>query len=74
MKLPAFLRRQSKPGRLIVMRLAEMVRVHPDQVIRKCDVCREDCGINPSGQAAIRRDPGMEVVCNHCHSTWGTID
>jgi hypothetical protein len=55
------------PNRLIVMRLAEMGRVHPKQIERKCDGCGEVCGIYPSGQAAIRREPDIEVVCNHCH-------
>ena len=65
MKLPAFLSR--KPNRLVVMRLAEMYRVHPNQIERACDKCGEVCAVYPSGQAAIRRDPGMEIVCSHCH-------
>ena len=51
---------------LIVMRLAEMRRVHPAQVPRHCDRCGHLCGVYPSGQDVIRRDPLTEVVCSHC--------
>jgi hypothetical protein len=55
------------PNRLIVMRLAEMHRVHPLQIERKCHGCGEVVGIYPSGQVAILREPDIEILCNHCH-------
>lgn len=54
-------------NRLVVMRLVDMHRVHPRQIERPCAKCGEVVGIYPSGQAAIRREPDIEIVCNHCH-------
>jgi hypothetical protein len=51
---------------LIVMRLAEMARVHPAMITRRCDRCGEVCGVYPSGQRVIARNPATQVVCNHC--------
>jgi len=49
------------------MRLADMHRVHPQQDNTKvCSVCGHQVGIYPSGQAALRRDPMMIVVCQVC--------
>jgi hypothetical protein len=53
-------------NRLVVMRLADMHRVHPKQITRKCDGCAALCGIYPSGQAAIRCDPTIEIMCHVC--------
>ena len=52
---------------LVVMRLAEMHRIHPEQDdSRVCDKCGERVGIYPSGQAMLRRFPEARVVCSHC--------
>ena len=52
---------------LIVMRLKDMVRVHPQQVESKCERCGEVVAIYPSGQKLLRIYPGkIEVVCNVC--------
>jgi len=51
---------------LICMRLADMKRVHPDQIIVRCSQCRENCGVYPSGQAVMRRYPSAKVVCQIC--------
>jgi hypothetical protein len=54
------------PPILIVMRRAEMQRVHPRMITRACDKCGEVCGIYPSGQGVIAHNPGTVVLCNHC--------
>jgi hypothetical protein len=51
---------------LICMRLADMERVHPDQVIMSCSECRERCGVFPSGQGILQRFPHAKVVCQVC--------
>jgi hypothetical protein len=52
---------------LIVMRLEDVQRVHPQQDnTRVCDACGEAVGIYPSGQDLIRRIPGLRIVCQHC--------
>lgn len=53
---------------LIVMRLADMVRVHPDQITGKCRTCGHDVGIFPSGQRVLQQDPTVELVCQVCRS------
>lgn len=53
---------------LIAMRLADMARVHPLQVTRKCVRCQHEVGIYPSGQQAMREHPDIEVVCAVCQS------
>jgi hypothetical protein len=52
---------------LIVMRLADMARVHPRQIPRHCDGCGHLCGVYPSGQRVIAADPHTQVLCSHCH-------
>lgn len=53
--------------RLIVMRLAEMRRVHPEMdSSHKCGCCGEAVGVYPSGQRILKRHPDATVVCNHC--------
>jgi hypothetical protein len=53
---------------LVVMRLADMQRVHPKQDnSRVCMTCGEVVGIFPSGQATLRRYPSVEIVCERCH-------
>jgi hypothetical protein len=52
---------------LIVMRLADMHRVHPKQDnSRVCDTCGEQVGIYPSGQKVLQRLPKARVYCSHC--------
>lgn len=51
---------------LIVMRLAEMKRVHPRQIELVCDRCGERVGIYPSGQRIIMAQPKTVVLCNYC--------
>ena len=52
---------------LIVMRLADMHRVHPRQdSSRLCALCGMAVGIYPSGQAMLRQDPTIRIVCEHC--------
>ena len=51
---------------LIVMRLSEMRRVHPQQITRRCDRCGETCGVYPSGQRILAREPATQVLCSHC--------
>jgi hypothetical protein len=52
---------------LIVMRLADMHRVHPKQDnSRVCAGCGERVGIYPSGQAILRRMPATRILCSHC--------
>jgi hypothetical protein len=52
---------------LIVMRHADMIRVHPMQDnSRFCSVCDRRVGIYPSGQAALKRDPTLKIVCSVC--------
>ena len=54
------------PADLICMRLADMVRVHPDQITSRCAVCGHEVGIYPSGQLVLKRMPGLRVVCQIC--------
>lgn len=53
---------------LHVMRLANMVQVHPRQAADQCDRCGHVVAVYPSGQAVIRRfgRPGVELVCDVC--------
>jgi hypothetical protein len=52
---------------LVVMRLCDMHRLHPSQDnSRVCARCGEPVGIYPSGQAALRRDSSLKIVCNAC--------
>ena len=52
---------------LVVMRRANMARVHPRMINSFCDRCHEPVAIYPSGQAMVRRFPLLEVVCEICH-------
>jgi len=51
---------------LVVMRLAEMRRVHPDMITSLCDGCGHKVGIYPSGQRVIAAQPRTEVRCSYC--------
>lgn len=53
---------------LIVMRLAEMQRMHPDQITAKCARCGHDVGVYPSGQKVMREHANTELVCSVCKS------
>jgi hypothetical protein len=59
--------RKRTPTRLVCMRLADMFNVHPQQDnSRLCALCQAPVGIYPTGQAQIRRDPSIEIVCSRC--------
>jgi hypothetical protein len=53
---------------LIVMRLADMKRVHPDQITGTCSNCGHVVAIYPSGQKAMRDHPDIRVMCQVCRS------
>jgi hypothetical protein len=56
-----------EPSALVVMRLDQMHRVHPDQDSSKvCSVCGEPVGIYPSGQTALRAHPNIKIICFEC--------
>jgi hypothetical protein len=62
------------PPILLVMRLDEMLRVHPDQIEDVCDRCGHVVGIFPSGQMVINHyDGDIEIVCSHCQSPAGFV-
>jgi len=52
---------------LLVMRLADMVRVHPKQITALCARCGNAVGIFPSGQQVLRECSNVEIVCQVCH-------
>lgn len=51
---------------LIVMRLADMTRVHPDQITSRCSKCNEEVGVYPSGQNVMREMDDVVLVCQVC--------
>lgn len=51
---------------LIVMRLKDMTRVHPDQITAKCSECGHVVAVYPSGQSAMRQYPDIKLVCQVC--------
>jgi len=51
---------------LIVMRLADMKRVHPDQIVRKCAGCGHDVAVYPSGQLVMQQYPDVRLTCSVC--------
>lgn len=51
---------------LIVMRLVDMVNVHPKQIEAKCALCGEVVGVYPSGQKVMREMPDVRLVCQVC--------
>ena len=56
-----------QPIRLVVMRLIDMHKVHPEQVTMDCALCGEKVGVYPSGQKMLRLAPGpVEIVCAVC--------
>lgn len=56
---------------LIAMRLADMHRVHPDQIEAHCGRCGEVVGVYPSGQKVLREMPDVELVCQVCQPPSG---
>lgn len=50
------------------MRLADMKRVHPDQIAAQCSKCGETVGVYPSGQKVMQEVPDVELVCQVCKS------
>jgi hypothetical protein len=51
---------------LLVMRLKDMVRVHPDQITARCSECDEEVGVYPSGQRVLKQMPDIKLVCQVC--------
>jgi hypothetical protein len=59
----------AKPTILVVMRLIDMGFVHEQQVnTYHCARCKQQVGIYPSGQKALRKFPGLEIICIYCAS------
>jgi hypothetical protein len=53
---------------LIVMRLADMKRVHPEQITDKCAGCGHAVGIYPSGQKIMKQRPDVRLMCQVCQT------
>lgn len=51
---------------LIVMRLADMHRIHPDQITAHCSECGHEVGVYPSGQKVMREVDDVRLVCQVC--------
>jgi hypothetical protein len=52
---------------LVAMRLKDMHRVHPRQDnSHVCGKCGAPVGIYPSGQRALKANPGAGIVCVPC--------
>jgi hypothetical protein len=59
--------RGDDPQMLVCNRLADMVKMHPDQDdTHKCGSCGHAVGIYPSGQKAIKRWPKIAIRCAQC--------
>ena len=54
------------PTPLLVMRLKDMTRVHPDQIEARCSKCNEVVGVYPSGQRLMKEIPDITLVCQVC--------
>lgn len=54
------------PTELIVVRLKDIIRVHPDQITARCSKCNEEVGVYPSGQNAMKNVPNLVLVCSVC--------
>jgi hypothetical protein len=56
-----------KNPELLVMRLCDMGRIHPQQDnSHKCSRCGFQVGIYPSGQEHIKKHPNIRIVCTIC--------
>ena len=53
---------------LIVMRLADMKRVHPNQIVSKCATCGHVVAVYPSGQQVMQQYPDVELTCQVCRT------
>jgi len=53
---------------LIVMRLVDMTRVHPEQITAKCSLCGEVVAVYPSGQKVMRQYSDVRLICQVCKS------
>jgi hypothetical protein len=51
---------------LIVMRLRDMRRVHPDQITARCSQCGKKVGVYPSGQKIMREMADVALICQVC--------
>jgi hypothetical protein len=51
---------------LIVMRLKDMKRVHPDQITARCSQCQHKVGVYPSGQKVMREHGDVVLICQIC--------
>jgi hypothetical protein len=51
---------------LIVMRLADMHVVHPDQITATCAGCGHVVGVYPSGQQVMKQYPDVRLTCQVC--------
>jgi hypothetical protein len=51
---------------LTVMRLADMTRIHPDQITSTCHGCGHVVAIYPSGQQIMKRHPDTRLICQVC--------
>jgi hypothetical protein len=51
---------------LLVMRLQDMHRVHPDQIKGRCSQCKAEVAIYPSGQRIMQAFPNVRVICQVC--------
>jgi hypothetical protein len=52
---------------LLVMRYADMHRVHPQMDISHvCSHCGHQVGIYPSGQRAIQQHQPVTIICHRC--------
>jgi hypothetical protein len=56
----------SEPTYLLVMRLDQMIRVHPQMITMPCLYCKETCGVYPSGQRILKEHTNVALVCTEC--------
>jgi len=53
--------------KLLCMRLADMIRRHPNQDnSHKCGICGHQVGIYPSGQVELKAHPESVILCQVC--------
>jgi hypothetical protein len=50
------------------MRLANMIKVHPEQITARCSQCNEEVGVYPSGQRVMKEKPNVRLFCHVCKS------
>jgi hypothetical protein len=55
-----------EPVMLICTRLADMTRMHPDQIEKICFECGHVVGVYPTGQQALERWPSVKIICTPC--------